>query len=66
MCVFIDPQKAYSFVDRERLWKAPRRYDVPDPMLTFIPELYDGMPTRGRTDDGELSELFDNITQSLR
>ena len=64
MC-FIDLQKAYDSVDRERLWVMFARFGVPEKMLTIIRQLHEDMRARVRTDDGEQSELF-GVTQGLR
>ena len=64
MC-FVDLQKAYDSVDRELLWKVLARAGVPSAMIDVIHQFHDGMRTRVRMDDGELSEWFE-VTQGLR
>ena len=64
MC-FVDLQKAYDSVDRELLWKVLAQAGVPSAMIDVIRQFHDGMRTRVRMDDGELSERFE-VTQGLR
>ena len=64
MC-FVDLQKAYDSVDRELLWKVLARAGVPSAMIDVIRQFHDGMRTRVRMDDGELSEWFE-VTQGLQ
>ena len=64
MC-FIDIQKAYNSVDRELLWVALARFDVPEKMLAVIGQFHEGMRARVCTDGGEHSVWFD-VTQRLR
>ena len=64
MC-FVDLQKAYDSVDRELLWKVLAGAGVPPVMIDVIRQFHDGMRTRVRMDDGELSEWFE-VTQGLR
>ena len=64
MC-FVDLQKAYDSVDRELLWKVLARASVPEEMIVAIRQFYDGMQSRVRMDDGELSDWFE-VTQGLR
>ena len=55
MC-FVGLQKAYDSVDRELLWKVLVRAGVPEEMITVIRQFHDGIQTRVRMDDGELSD----------
>ena len=64
MC-FVDLQKAYNSVDRERLWKVLARAGVPEEMIAVICQFHDGMQAQVRMDDGELSDWFE-VTQGLR
>ena len=64
MC-FVGLQKAYDSVDLELLWKVLARAGVPEEMITVIHQFHDGMQTRVRMDDGELSDWFE-VTQVLR
>ena len=57
MC-FVDLQKTYGSVDRELLWKVLARAGVLSVMIDAIRQFHDGMRTRVRVDDEELSEWF--------
>ena len=55
MC-FADLQKAYDSVDRELLWNMLAQAGVPSVMIDVIRQFHDGVWSRVRMDDGELSE----------
>lgn len=52
-------------MDRELLWDVLVRLDVPQKMLAFIRQFYDGMQAGVWTDDGEHSEWIE-VKQGAR
>ena len=54
---FIDFQKAFDSVNREKMWKILRNYGVPEKIVNIIKCLYDGSTSVGRV-EGILSKEF--------
>ena len=62
---FIDPTKAYDFVDRTLLWTVLTRFSVPQSMIFVIRQFHDGMRACVQLDNGVCLGWF-AVEQGLR